>query len=74
MLTKPRAPMTKWSWREMSMVAALWRRRRVTRMSSELGVGSPEGWLWTTMKLGQFSLMAGRRISAIRTEAVSTVP
>ena len=58
----------------MSSSSALSRMRRVTEMSSRLGVGSPDGWLWTMMKLGQFSRMAGRSTSATRIDASHTVP
>ena len=57
MLVSDDPPSTMWSSSSMSISRAHWSIRRVTRMSSGLGVGSPDGWLWTMT-------IAGRRISA----------
>jgi hypothetical protein len=46
----------------------------VIRTSSGLGVGSPEGWVCTTIIDGAFSRMAGRNISTGRTTELLTLP
>src|SRR3972149_4281073 len=46
----------------------------VIATSSALGVGSPEGWLWTMIMAGQFSRTASRKRSAMRTWVVLRVP
>ena len=48
----------------MSISRAHWSMRRVTGMYSGLGVGSPDGWLWTMTIAGALATIAGRRISA----------
>lgn len=47
---------------------------RVTSTSSGEGVGSPDGWLWTTIRLALFSLTAALKTSPTRIRAVLTLP
>ena len=74
MLQKPSRATITWSEMVMSMYSAARSSLRVNRRSSGLGSGSPLGWLCTTIMHGVFAMMAGRRISEPRVEAVLTVP
>ncbi len=46
----------------------------VMSTSWELGAGSPDGWLCTTIIDGAFAYTAGRKTSAARTTELLTLP
>src|SRR6266508_4807858 len=49
-LAQARSVVTRWSTRRRSTIRAALASRSVARRSAELGVGSPDGWLWTSAK------------------------
>ncbi len=62
-LACPSRPTMMWSWTAMPIAFATSTISLVMRMSAWLGVGSPEGWLWTRMMAVEESSSARRTIS-----------
>ena len=74
-LTKRLAlPRTTWSSNSMPSSLPAEISSLVMSTSWELGAGSPEGWLWTTMIDGAFACTAGRNTSDARITELLTLP
>jgi hypothetical protein len=67
-------PRTTWSSNSMPSSLPAEISSLVMSTSWELGAGSPEGWLWTTMIYGAFACTAGRNTSDARITELLTLP
>lgn len=70
----PDALTTTWSARGIPRSSSARCSRRVTSRSSELGVESPEGWLWTATTAAAACAMAGEKTSRGWTNDADNVP